>query len=159
MLLALLCVTLATSTMMSGCSEKPNNTTTNACLGNESVIFADNIRFAQDLIDCSKSSMGAAHETSTCLASKYPSLSQKCTECFGSLAECGRSNCTGKCMFNVNSAACINCGTQNCRCDLDAEGKATSFSLTRCTGLSIEKQPIKTAHDMEDLVLTCPAPK
>lgn len=141
-----------------GCSERKadaNVEVTNACLGSETIINESNFQFAADVTTCSQSSWGDFQSTSSCLQKKYPTLNTQCVQCFGSLAQCGLANCKIKCMFDNISSECINCGTQNCRCTTDSQGKATSFSLIQCTGIAMENQPVKTSANMNDLVLNC----
>lgn len=142
-----------------GCSEKPVNAdrlVVNSCLGKEHIINNTNYQFVADLTSCSVDSQGVFKGTVACLQEKYPELGAACTDCFGYLAQCGRANCTMKCMFDSSSAKCINCGTENCRCEVGPDGKRNGFSLTQCTGIAIENHPIKASANTSDLVLTCP---
>ncbi len=100
-------------------------------------IHKHNSKFKNQMDGCASGAMGNVDSTAACLKKVYPTLSEGCANCFGEMAGCSASNCTGKCIFNHFSEGCVACVKDSCWRTQQGGG----FSLVACTGLSLDKLP------------------
>lgn len=96
-----------------------------------------NHEFTQQVNDCANSSWGGAQATADCLRQVYPGLSESCSLCFGQEANCAVRRCVFPCIFSRGSDACAKCVRYNC----SEKQKNGEFSLSTCTGLTVDQMP------------------
>ena len=94
------------------------------CSVDESKLWITSRDFTDKFQKCALSEFGASGPTSSCLRSKFPSLSENCSSCFGNTVQCGRDNCMKECLKSSATPECIDCTV----------AKGCTSGLASCTG-------------------------
>lgn len=94
------------------------------CTGAESKLWIEKASFTLDLQTCALVNFGIGRLTSACLSLKYSNISLLCSDCFGSVVQCGRDKCLIECLKDTGAPNCVACNTT----------KGCTASLVECTG-------------------------